>query len=77
MENEICPVLIGFCKSNQTVTPNKAEVEAVQWVSWRTFFNACENPQNTAFEDFSPWSLMEGRLLKATPWITQLLKKTA
>jgi isopentenyl-diphosphate delta-isomerase type 1 len=77
MENEVCPVLIGFCQSDQEITVNKLEVEAVKWVSWNAFFKACDDPKNTPFEAFSPWSLMEGRLLKATPWLRQLLRKTA
>lgn len=77
MENEICPVFIGFIQSEIIIIPNPLEVEAVKWVSWIDFFQACENPINTPFEAFSPWSLMEGKLLQATPWITQLLKKSA
>jgi len=76
MENEICPVFIGFPRADIKIIHNPLEVEAVKWVSWTEFFQACKNPINTPFESFSPWSLMEGKLLQATPWITQLLRKT-
>jgi isopentenyl-diphosphate Delta-isomerase len=76
MENEICPVLIGFCKPDLPITPNIEEVQSVEWVSRNAFFKACEDPINSEFEAFSPWSLMEGRLLKATPWIAELLMET-
>ncbi len=77
MENEICPVYVGFCDSDQEIVFNKEEVEAITWVSSRAFFKACDQATNTPFELFSPWSLMEGRLLKATSLISQLLRKPA
>lgn len=77
MENEICPVYIGFYNSDREIIPNKNEVEAIAWVSSRAFFKACDQAANTPFEKFSPWSLLEGRLLKATSLIKQLLRKPA
>lgn len=77
MENEICPVYVGFCNSDREIIPNKNEVEAIAWVSSRAFFKACDQAANTPFEKFSPWSLLEGRLLKTTSLISQLLRKPA
>jgi len=37
MENEICPVLIGFCSPDLTITPNYEEVESIEWVSRDAF----------------------------------------
>ena len=77
MENEICPVFVGFCSSANAITPNKNEVASVAWVSATEFFDACDVSTNTPFENFSPWSLMEGRLLKRTTLIRQFLLKSA
>ena len=35
MENEICPILVGF--SADESRPNPAEVEATRWVAWPAF----------------------------------------
>jgi isopentenyl-diphosphate delta-isomerase len=61
VENEICPVLIGLCE--QSPTPNPIEVEAVDWVSWHAFSQAALAPVGSAFEHFSPWSLLEAQQL--------------
>lgn len=54
MENEICPVLIGFCSPDLTITPNYEEVESIEWVSRDAFFKTCEDPCNSEFELCSP-----------------------
>ncbi len=77
MENEVCPVMIGFCEQDIELTLNSAEVENIQWVSSDAFFQACEHPKGTAFEGFSPWSLIEGRQLKCLSWFKALLRKPA
>ncbi|MCB1124492.1 MAG: isopentenyl-diphosphate Delta-isomerase [Verrucomicrobiae bacterium] len=74
MENEICPVFIGICKSDTPIDFKKSEVESIAWVSLKEFFKACQNPRNTPFEDFSPWSIMEGRLLSASMRMKQIMK---
>lgn len=61
VENEICPVFVGLCKSDPTI--NREEVEAFKWVDWDDFAAACSNPPNSHFSHFSIWSLMEGKLL--------------
>ena len=58
MENEICPILVGF--SNQEPRINKDEVEAVKWTSWQDFItNLNNNPNN-----YSPWCILEVDILK-------------
>lgn len=64
VENEICPVFIGLCE--QSPTPNPIEVEAVDWVSWQAFSEAAHSASGSAFEHFSPWSLLEAQQLIGT-----------
>jgi len=70
VENEICPVFVAVCHDNPT--PNPREVAAVKWISWEGFAEACRRPENGSNADYSPWSLMEGRLLQAFPFIRHL-----
>ncbi len=64
-ENEICPVWVGHCEV-LPVAYSKEEVAAVDWTSWQAFLQASSAPEGTAYEAFSPWSLMESRLLGAS-----------
>ncbi len=53
VENEICPVLIGF--SIQKPNINKDEVENIKWINWNEFIiDIRENP-----EKYSPWCILE------------------
>lgn len=70
VENEICPVFVAIC--HDTPVPNPQEVAAVNWVSWKAFADACRRPESGSFAGYSPWSLMEGRLLQAFPFIRHL-----
>ncbi len=67
VENEICPVFVGRCQ--QEITFNPEEVAAIEWIPWRSFAEACNRTTNTRLDNFSPWSLMEGRLLLNHPLI--------
>jgi len=58
MENEICPVLIGF--TNQEHRINKDEVEAVKWTPWLSFLTDLNNNPSK----YSPWCILEVDLLK-------------
>lgn len=58
IENEICPVLIGF--SDQKPTINKDEVEGITWIPWEKFVKEIENSPNK----YSPWCALEVDLLK-------------
>jgi isopentenyl-diphosphate delta-isomerase len=71
VENEICPVFIGMVEA--TPIPNPREVAALSWVPWAAFSSACLHPNNTPFEHFSIWSLMEGRQLAENGSVRALL----
>lgn len=59
VENEICPILIGF--THHTPRINKEEVEAIRWISWIEWLEEIQrNPQG-----YSSWSVEETRLLDA------------
>jgi isopentenyl-diphosphate delta-isomerase len=70
VENELCPVFVAICRD--TPVPNPDEVAAVNWISWEVFAAACRMPGKGTFADYSPWSLMEGRLLNAFPFVRHL-----
>ncbi|MGQ0541008.1 MAG: isopentenyl-diphosphate Delta-isomerase [Blastocatellia bacterium] len=57
VENEICPVLIGFTDREPHINPN--EVEAIRWVDWHEFVRSLDDP-NT---EISPWAIQEVKLL--------------
>lgn len=57
VENEVCPVFIGF--TDQQPTLNSFEVEATKWVEWEEFVAAVDDPQT----DISPWAVEEVREL--------------
>jgi len=57
VENEICPVLIGY--SDETPKINKDEVEAIRWIPWKEWLKEIKkNPKN-----YSPWCVEETLLL--------------
>lgn len=53
VENEICPVLVGF--ADQEPRPNPDEVAATRWVLWQEAFALIRDPA----QDFSPWAMLE------------------
>ena len=57
MENEICPIFIGF--SDQAPVINPEEVEAVRWVPWREFLEEIRSKPGT----YSPWCEEEAEIL--------------
>ena len=57
VENEICPVFIGFIDKQPKRNP--AEVESTKWVDWQEFVESLEDPET----DISPWAVQEVRLL--------------
>ena len=57
VENEICPVLVGF--SEDVVHPNPDEVEAVKWIAWEKWVEEItKHPK-----EYSPWCVEETQLL--------------
>lgn len=69
VENEICPVLIGF--SNETPIVNKDEVESIEWVPWQKFINDLRDHRTK----YSPWCIMEANSLKDNKKLLSLYKK--
>src|SRR5882724_1235971 len=57
VENEICPVMIGF--SNALPKPNPDEVEAIRWISWKDWLVEIKNNPI----GYSPWCIEETTLL--------------
>ncbi|OGH13958.1 MAG: isopentenyl-diphosphate delta-isomerase [Candidatus Levybacteria bacterium RIFCSPLOWO2_02_FULL_37_10] len=58
VENELCPVLIGF--TGQEPKINKEEVEDIKWIPWKKFIKEIEkNPGG-----YSPWCVEEIEQLK-------------
>lgn len=61
VENEICPILVGYCDTDPT--PDKAEVDEWKWMRWEEFLEDIK--KNPAV--YSPWSREEAALI--TPLI--------
>jgi isopentenyl-diphosphate Delta-isomerase len=53
MENELCPVFTAVASG--AVAPDPAEVEAAEWVEWRTF----RDEVLAGHRDVSPWSVRQ------------------
>jgi isopentenyl-diphosphate delta-isomerase len=60
VENEICPVFVGF--TDDQPQHNSDEVEATKWVDWIEFVASLDDPAT----DISPWAVMEVRELLAS-----------
>ena len=58
VENELCPVFVGFYDGPVTLNPN--EVDEVRWIAWEQFLEEVNDPAN----DYSPWAVQEANLLK-------------
>lgn len=59
VENEICPVFVGFTDKEPLI--NRAEVETTQLQPWSEFLERCRRPNS----DISPWAIEEAELLDA------------
>jgi isopentenyl-diphosphate Delta-isomerase len=58
MENEICPIHIGYTEDEPAINPN--EVEEIEWISWTDFLEEIKN--NT--DKYSPWCVEEAMILE-------------
>lgn len=58
VENEICPIIVGFTDREPRLNPD--EVAAVKWVPWEEAFAMIRRPE----EGFSPWAILEIDLLE-------------
>ncbi len=61
VENEICPVFVGFTDGQPNRNPD--EVEATKWVDWGEFVASLDDPET----NISPWAIEEVRELLASP----------
>ena len=69
VENEFCPVLLGF--TNQKPTIYIDEVKAVRWISWNEWLEEIEhNPQ-----EYSEWCIEETTLLHKNQQFQLLLQE--
>ncbi|MGC8863457.1 MAG: isopentenyl-diphosphate Delta-isomerase [Armatimonadota bacterium] len=67
VENEICPVLVGF--TSQEPRPNAREVSATTWVKWDSFLERARSG-----ESFTPWCIEEAEQLEKAPKFRQLMR---
>ncbi|MBP7822931.1 isopentenyl-diphosphate Delta-isomerase [Candidatus Gracilibacteria bacterium] len=58
MENEICPIHIGYTDDTPVINPD--EVEAIEWIDWSDFLTEIKN--NT--DKYSPWCVEEAMILE-------------
>ncbi|MBK7394551.1 MAG: isopentenyl-diphosphate Delta-isomerase [Chloracidobacterium sp.] len=68
VENEICPVLVGF--TDAVPNPNPAEVNDVRWVDWEQFVQDVADPAN----GYSPWAREEVELLMDSDGFRKLVR---
>ncbi len=69
VENEMCPVLVGFTK--ELASPNPQEVEAIEWRGWQDFLQDIkDNPGK-----YSEWCIEEAQFLSQNHKFQQLYKK--
>lgn len=69
VENEICPVFVGF--TNTEPRPNSDEVNAVRWVDWKEFVVEVADPGN----GYSPWAREEVELLASNPQFVEIYSR--
>jgi len=70
VENEICPILVGF--TNQEPRINKDEVNDIAWIKWNEFIeNIKKNP-----DKYSEWCVLETEKLKTNPNFSLFLKNS-
>ncbi|HCM82443.1 TPA: hypothetical protein DIS60_03705 [Patescibacteria group bacterium] len=58
VENEICPILMGF--TNDNPVPNEGEVADWKWIGWKEFLKDTEDNPNM----YSPWCREETVILQ-------------
>lgn len=69
VENEICPVLIGF--TDQEPAINEREVAETEWVAWEDFLASIRRVDC----ELSPWAIEEGLLLANSPVLRKRLQQ--
>ncbi len=69
VENELCPVLVGFTETQPK--PNPSEVNAVRYVNWTDFRTEVKIPEN----EYSPWAIDEVDQLAENKLFLSLFEK--
>lgn len=69
VENEICPVFIGFTDSQPRINPS--EIEAIKWMLWGVF----QQEVKIAVPPYSAWCIEETNLLVQSRVFQDLFKK--
>lgn len=67
VENEICPVLVGFDNSQPVI--NKDEVENVRWIKWNDFLDEIKKNKGK----YSVWCEQEAKLLSKNKKFQKLI----
>jgi len=70
VENEICPVLVGFY--DQEVVPNPLEVAEIAWIGWDDFLDQIRHGKS----ELSPWAIEEGLLLEQNGYLRGKFRRT-
>ena len=73
MENEFCPVWVGWTSSEPT--PNALEVAATKWIDWHHFLYGLTQDETDPYSHFSLWSREEAVLLAESPLFHELWKQ--
>lgn len=69
VENEICPVFVGF--SDQTIIINRDEIENIQWTKWGDLLSEIKQKPGT----YSVWCEEETKLLEENEEFLKLYKE--
>lgn len=69
VENEICPVFVGFASTQPSPNPN--EINEVKWANWERFVVDVADPSN----GYSPWAGEEVALLAKNPQFDQFYSR--
>lgn len=68
IENEICPVMIGF--SNDIPQPNPKEVAKIRYTAWQSFLTEIKKDN-----DYSEWCVEEAQFLDASPLFQEIFSQ--
>jgi isopentenyl-diphosphate delta-isomerase len=69
MENEICPIIIGFTDQIPTINPD--EVDSINYIQWDWFVEGLDNNAPA----FAPWTVEEARIIAGNEFFKKLLNQ--
>lgn len=67
MENEICPIHVGYTEDIPEINPD--EVEAAQWIDWQDFLKEIDHNEGGKY---SPWCIEEAHILERLKTLVNL-----